>query len=205
MGARPSRRDQILDAALELFATQGITATTTRDVAARAGVATGSVFYHFATKPDLIEAVLGRAYVGPDLQTIADRSDRPVRERLLEAAQLFLATLRQRRALLSVAIQAALVDDRYRLRVRANIDDEIGVLAAILDRTPGATTSSLSSRAIAATLLRSLVTTAVLHPEPIAGEHAFIALTVDLFVAGAHGPGPNAGAPSTEILSDSGR
>ncbi len=84
MGARPSRRDQILDAALELFATQGITATTTRDVAARAGVATGSVFYHFATKPDLIEAVLGRAYVGPDLQTIADRSDRPVRERLLE-------------------------------------------------------------------------------------------------------------------------
>lgn len=204
MGARPSRRDQILDAALELFATQGITATTTRDVAARAGVATGSVFYHFATKPDLIEAVLGRAYVG----LICRPSPTGLTARYVSVYSSGSAVLGDAAPTTSSAVgghSGSLVDDRYRLRVRANIDDEIGVLAAILDRTPGATTSSLSSRAIAATLLRSLVTTAVLHPEPIAGEHAFIALTVDLFVAGAHGPGPNAGAPSTEILSDSGR
>ncbi|RZU63826.1 TetR family transcriptional regulator [Microterricola gilva] len=48
----------ILDAALELAATRGITGTTMDDVAERAGVAKGSLYYNFSSKDQLFEALL---------------------------------------------------------------------------------------------------------------------------------------------------
>jgi AcrR family transcriptional regulator len=48
---------RIRNAALELFARDGVTATTIRDVAAAAGVSPGLVQHHFRTKVDLEAAV----------------------------------------------------------------------------------------------------------------------------------------------------
>lgn len=48
----------ILDAALELAATRGITGTTMDDVAELAGVAKGSLYYNFSSKDQLFEALL---------------------------------------------------------------------------------------------------------------------------------------------------
>ena len=48
----------ILDAALELASLNGITGTTMEDVAARAGVAKGSVYYNFSSKDKLFEQLL---------------------------------------------------------------------------------------------------------------------------------------------------
>lgn len=62
-GARPLRADArrnralILEAAEAVFAEQGASAST-KTVAARAGVAIGTVFKHFPTKPDLLAAVV---------------------------------------------------------------------------------------------------------------------------------------------------
>jgi AcrR family transcriptional regulator len=53
-------RSALIEAALELMADQGITATRTIDVADQARVAHGTVFVHFATRDDLIAAVVGR-------------------------------------------------------------------------------------------------------------------------------------------------
>ena len=39
-------REQILEAALDLFSTQGYRATSVRDIAARAEVSTGNVYHH---------------------------------------------------------------------------------------------------------------------------------------------------------------
>ena len=44
------RRDAILKAAKELFAQRGFQATTTCEVAKRAGVAEGTIFHHFTSK-----------------------------------------------------------------------------------------------------------------------------------------------------------
>jgi AcrR family transcriptional regulator len=61
--ARPVRADarrnraRILEAAEAVFAEQGASAATDA-VAARAGVAIGTVFRHFPTKPDLLKAVV---------------------------------------------------------------------------------------------------------------------------------------------------
>lgn len=48
----------ILDAALELASHNGITGTTMEDVALRAGVAKGSVYYNFSSKDKLFEQLL---------------------------------------------------------------------------------------------------------------------------------------------------
>lgn len=47
----------LIEAATALFAARGFDATGTPEVAAAAGVAQGSLFYHFKTKRDLFEAV----------------------------------------------------------------------------------------------------------------------------------------------------
>jgi len=48
----------IFDAALQLAGERGITGTTMDDVAERAGVAKGSLYYNFASKDKLFEALL---------------------------------------------------------------------------------------------------------------------------------------------------
>lgn len=47
-------RRRILEAALALFAERGFEATTMRDVASRAGVATGAAYYYFGSKDELV-------------------------------------------------------------------------------------------------------------------------------------------------------
>lgn len=52
-----SKRDQILEAALELFIENGFDKTPTSAISKTAGVATGTLFHHFKTKEDLISAL----------------------------------------------------------------------------------------------------------------------------------------------------
>jgi AcrR family transcriptional regulator len=51
------RRQQILEAAADLYAVRGFEATSMRDVAAAVGLMSGSLYYHFASKEDLYVAV----------------------------------------------------------------------------------------------------------------------------------------------------
>lgn len=55
---RTRTRGLILDAASELFADKGFSGTSTEDVAERAGVSKGSIFYNFGSKEALGEAVI---------------------------------------------------------------------------------------------------------------------------------------------------
>ena len=55
------RREQLLDAAIGLVASKGYEATTVRDIAAAADVATGTVAYWFASRDDLLRAALVEA------------------------------------------------------------------------------------------------------------------------------------------------
>ncbi len=53
-------RAAIIDAALALFRERGYEAATMRDVAKRAGVSTGSAYYYFSSKEDLIKEFYAR-------------------------------------------------------------------------------------------------------------------------------------------------
>jgi TetR/AcrR family transcriptional regulator len=52
------RRAQLLRIAVELFARRGFEGTTTKAIAAAAGVSEGLIFRHFATKEDLYASIL---------------------------------------------------------------------------------------------------------------------------------------------------
>ncbi len=49
-------RQQIMNAALELFCRRGYAQTTMRDIAERASLSVGATYYHFETKEDLVFA-----------------------------------------------------------------------------------------------------------------------------------------------------
>lgn len=53
-----NRRRELLNAAARLFRSQGYAATSTRDIAAAVGMRSGSPFYHFKSKGELLYAVM---------------------------------------------------------------------------------------------------------------------------------------------------
>lgn len=55
-----TKRDDIREAALTLFSKRGIEATTTREIAERAGTAEGTLYRHFDGKEDLAHWLFGR-------------------------------------------------------------------------------------------------------------------------------------------------
>lgn len=59
---QPSTRDQILDAAENLFATQGYAATTIKQVAEQVGIQGPAIYKHFDNKRALFEEVLERLF-----------------------------------------------------------------------------------------------------------------------------------------------
>ncbi|MCC8980937.1 TetR/AcrR family transcriptional regulator [Bradyrhizobium acaciae] len=53
-------RDLILHSAAQLFRRQGFSATTLRQIAARAKIKAGSIYYHFDSKEEILDEVLDR-------------------------------------------------------------------------------------------------------------------------------------------------
>ena len=67
------RRHQLLEAALEVFSRKGFEGTTTKEVAAAAGVTEAIIFRHFPTKQALYTAVLDYRAEAPEFQDALDR------------------------------------------------------------------------------------------------------------------------------------
>ncbi len=93
-GPKPRRveSDQILDAAQTVFARSGLQAASLRAIAREAGCDPALIYYHFASKEAMFEALLGRRIppLVADLARIADPGDaRPTPLRLWEAVRAF--------------------------------------------------------------------------------------------------------------------
>ncbi len=96
-------RDGILDAAEEVFHRKGVSRTSLSEVATEAGVTRGAIYWHFANKGEVFDAMMCRA-VTP-LESM-EQADYAVCERPLD-------TLRER---LLAILERILVEPRY-LRV----------------------------------------------------------------------------------------
>jgi AcrR family transcriptional regulator len=96
-----ARRDEILRVALRLFAERGFDRTTIGDIASATGTAHGLVYHYFASKDELLLAVLERFSFLPELRGLLDVSpEREAAEVLTEIAVRFSALLRERADLL---------------------------------------------------------------------------------------------------------
>lgn len=54
------RRNEILDAADELFGRKGFDGTSTNDILEKVGIARGTLYYHFKSKEDILDALIQR-------------------------------------------------------------------------------------------------------------------------------------------------
>ena len=55
---RPSTKNKLLDASMELMRRQGFHATTVDDICAAAGVTKGGFFHYFKNKEDIAKATI---------------------------------------------------------------------------------------------------------------------------------------------------
>ena len=95
-------RERILAAAEQVFG-EGGAAASTEEVARRAGVGIGTVFRHFPTKNDLIEAVLVRHFIDLADRARALGSAGPPGEALRALIRVMIETGPTKIALLSLA------------------------------------------------------------------------------------------------------
>lgn len=56
--AQQDRRGMILEHAAELFARKGISATTVREIADAVGILSGSLYHHFKSKDEMVDAIM---------------------------------------------------------------------------------------------------------------------------------------------------
>jgi AcrR family transcriptional regulator len=91
---RADRINAILDVATRLFLDRGFSETTVADIARQAGVRNGTVHWYFASKDDLLAAVMLRA-VQREYDRAIDTPDISARDRLI----MFLTDLRPFREL----------------------------------------------------------------------------------------------------------
>lgn len=79
------RRNEILDAADELFALKGFDGTSTNDILVKVGIARGTLYHHFKSKEDIMDALIERysARLLGAAQSIAADKSVPVVERII--------------------------------------------------------------------------------------------------------------------------
>ncbi|WP_234447838.1 TetR/AcrR family transcriptional regulator [Viridibacillus soli] len=79
------RRNEILDAADELFGRKGFDGTSTNDILEKVGIARGTLYYHYKSKEDIMNALIERYTVlllGAAKEIAADKSI-PINERII--------------------------------------------------------------------------------------------------------------------------
>ena len=106
--AQIETRTRILDAAGHLFRTTGFEATTTREIAAAAGIATGTLFNYFPTKESIVMTFVADALeCGRENYSNRRRPDATLVEDLFDLISAGLRELKPHRSYLRVALETA--------------------------------------------------------------------------------------------------
>lgn len=94
-----NRRAELLRAAARLFREKGYDATTIRDIAAAVGMRSGSPFYHFKSKQEMLKAVMseGLQQSLEALEAVAAQP-MPARDKLRALIRVHLSTILEPRA-----------------------------------------------------------------------------------------------------------
>ncbi|WP_054768041.1 TetR/AcrR family transcriptional regulator [Lysinibacillus parviboronicapiens] len=79
------RRNEILDAADELFSQRGFDGTSTKEILEKVGIARGTLYYHFKSKEDIMDALIERYSVNllETAQEIAANKTIAINERII--------------------------------------------------------------------------------------------------------------------------
>ena len=168
-GAVPGQsRGAILDAARELFAKQGFLRTTTRAIAARAGVDAALVHYFFETKAKLFAEAVELPIKPEELQTLLQeaglaRGEHGAGERIVRFMLEHMFTSRSHA--IAALIRAAVADPGCVPALRSLIEKTVVVGAASAIRGPDA---RLRAELLGAMIVGLFVVRSVVRVEPLA-------------------------------------
>lgn len=78
------RKNEILDVAERLFGTKGFDSTSTSDILNEIGIARGTLYYHFKSKEEILDAMISRmmSQLVEKAQAITAQKSVPVLQRL---------------------------------------------------------------------------------------------------------------------------
>ncbi|MFG6147082.1 TetR/AcrR family transcriptional regulator [Halobacillus sp. B23F22_1] len=91
------KQAQILKAAVEIFAEKGYASSSTSEIAAKAGVAEGTIFRHYKTKKDLLISIVTPVMIKFTLPIFASHFTTQVFEELPENFEKFLSKIMKNR------------------------------------------------------------------------------------------------------------
>ena len=97
--AKSATRERILDAASRLFGSRGWEATTARDIAAAAGIASGTLFNYFQTKEAVAATLIS------DAMTVPPQGAASLEEELFSLIWTGLRSLRRLKGFLAAAAE----------------------------------------------------------------------------------------------------
>lgn len=199
MRGRPQQisDELLLDAAAAVFLREGVGATTA-EIARRAGVSEGLLFYRYKSKDDLIAAVIERELQpAPRMaELIRDPAERPAPESLEELIHLVLGTLR--RALPYVEIARASPNSVAIMRSasRSGVTPErlVELVAKYFEAEVGlgrfrALPPSIAGRMVVGVCVeRALSESSPVGGRPLDRDEAFLRGVVDVLLHGAAAP-----------------
>lgn len=118
-------RDSILDAAEQLFVKQGVSRTTLQHIASAAGVTRGAIYWHFADKGALFNAMMERAKMPLEsaMQPLLGKIDaadplRELRDFMLRVFELTAHDPKARRVFEIAMLKLEFVDEMSAVRER---------------------------------------------------------------------------------------
>ncbi|MGW1345559.1 TetR/AcrR family transcriptional regulator, partial [Kribbella sp. NPDC002412] len=133
--ARASKRQVIIETAERLFAEHGYDATSTARIAHEAGVPTGLVFYHFATKLDLLLAIVNERPT-PSVVLRSASKGRSVRGRLRTIVTMMADELEHNRAARIIVFREAQARPEIAARGAELFAEATATVADVLRSTP---------------------------------------------------------------------
>lgn len=127
-----SRREQICDAALELFLEKGFASTTIRDICARSGVNQASIYDYIANKNDILRRLLNQVWFRQDVKTlpeILEDTSIPLEEVFVGYFRETWSKKRNGALLAYRSVPHLLSEDRHAMRIR-----ELALIKDIADQ-----------------------------------------------------------------------
>jgi AcrR family transcriptional regulator len=168
---RPSRRDEIVDAAIMVFSQRGFVDTSIGDVAEAAEVAVTAVYYHFAGKEDLYGAAISKVLSAVDEVVASVRADDAPADsdtlhQVIDAVWEWVDENPGAATLMHLHTPAA---TRQAVLLRREFD-ELHVRRAFAYLDEGGDQPSLHRQAVATLAIRTLVDMLIaIHPMRMAG------------------------------------
>lgn len=196
---RRDRREDILQASLNLFAEKGFHGTSMRDIAKEADITEGLIYHYFASKRDLFTAIIEEYSFLPLLRTLPDIAGQlDLRGLLLVLARGFFDVLRQNTRLTRVLLQEVQVFPEEKEAFFADaVGQSIAELGAILEDRMSERVKSQVDPQVASRLFFNALLAFFVEQEILGGKHmlpadesVYIEHLVDMFVKRL-GPGKN--------------